>query len=233
MPDAEYGGGLGSGYGGTSRDRDSDNRKMNTQTVQQLQDINNAEAQTDKYGGVVMTDYGPLTDDDGNYVGYGLGPISNRDPGELGTPGVPDFEAYQNQQIEALATNFDLTNPLEKGLYDSIRTKLTNVNPETVTKQQMEAFARQMGTTLSGLQNRYKPEAISAMAAFGLNQSSLANQAKGIIDTFTGAYDSIAGVPGDAKYSDIGIAAAKTTLAGMTTKAVSYTHLTLPTKGLV
>ena len=218
MPDAEYGGGLGSGYGGTSRDRDSDNRKMNTQTVQQLQDINNAEAQTDKYGGVVMTDYGPLTDDDGNYVGYGLGPISNRDPGELGTPGVPDFEAYQNQQIEALATNFDLTNPLEKGLYDSIRTKLTNVNPETVTKQQMEAFARQMGTTLSGLQNRYKPEAISAMAAFGLNQSSLANQAKGIIDTFTGADDSIAGVPEDAKYSDIGIAAAKTTLAGMTTK---------------
>lgn len=218
MPDASYGGGLGSGYGGTSRNKASDNRKMNTQTVQQLKDINLAEAQTDKYGGVVMTDHGPLKDTEGNYVGYGLGPISNRDPGELGTPGVPDFETYQKKQIEALATNFNLENPLEKGLYDSIRTKLTNVNPETVTKQQMEAFARQMGTTLSALQNRYKPEAISAMAAFGLNQSSLANQAKGIIDTFTGAYDSIAGVPEDAKYSDIGIAAAKTTLAGMTAK---------------
>ena len=218
MPDAEYGGGLGSGYGGTSRDRDNDNRRMNTQTVQQLQNLNNAYAQTDQYGGVVIGGNQPLTDEDGNYVGYGLGPISDRDAGELGTPGVPDFEAYQKQQIEALATNFDLTNPLQKGLYDSIKTKLTNVNPETVTKQQMEAFARQMGTTLSGLQNRYKPEAISAMTAFGLNQSSLANQAKGIMDTFSNAYASVAGVPDDAKYSDYGLAAAKTALAGMTAK---------------
>lgn len=218
MADAEHGGGLGSGYGGTSRDRARDNRRMNTQTVAQLQDLNKAYAQTDQYGGVVMTDHGPLTDDDGNYVGYGLGPISDRDVGELGTPGVPDFETYQKKQIEALATNFNLENPLEKGLYDSIKTKLTNVNPETVSKQQMEAFARSMGTTLSALQDRYKPEAISAMTAFGLNQSSLANQAKGIIDTFTGAYDSVAGVPDDAKYSDYGLAAAKTALAGMTAK---------------
>ena len=218
MADAEHGGGLGSGYGGTSRDRNRDNRRMNTQTVSELQNLNNAYAQTDQYGGVVMGAGQPLTDEDGNYVGYGLGPISDRDPGELGTPGVPDFETYQKKQIEALATNFNLENPLEKGLYDSIKTKLTNVNPETVSKQQMEAFARQMGTTLSALQDRYKPEAISAMTAFGLNQTSLANQAKGIIDTFTGAYDSIAGVPDDAKYSDYGIAAAKTALTGMTAK---------------
>ena len=218
MPDAEYGGGLGSGYGGTSRDRDSDNRKMNTQTVQQLKNLNIQEAQNDQYGGVVMTDHGPLTDKDGNYVGYGLGPKMDRDIGELGHPQTPDFETYQKQQIEALATNFDLTNPLQKGLYDSIKTKLTNVNPETVTKQQMEAFARSMGTTLSALQNRYQPETISGMTAFGLNQSSLANQAKGIMDTFSNAYASVAGVPDDAKYSDYGLAAAKTALAGMTAK---------------
>lgn len=218
MADAEHGGGLGSGYGGTGRDKNRDNRRMNTQTVAQLQDLNKAYAQTDQYGGVVMTDHGPLTDAKGNYVGYGLGPIGDRDVGELGTPGVPDFETYQKKQIEALATNFNLENPLQKGLYDSIRTKLTNVNPETVSKQQMEAFARSMGTTLGALQDRYKPEAISAMTAFGLNQSSLANQAKGIMDTFSNAYASVAGVPDDAKYSDYGLAFAKTTLAGMTAK---------------
>ena len=218
MADAEHGGGLGSGYGGTGRDKNRDNRRMNTQTVSELQNLNNAYAQTDQYGGVVMGAGQPLTDEDGNYVGYGLGPISDRDVGELGTPGVPDFETYQKKQIEALATNFDLENPLQKGLYDSIKTKLTNVNPETVTKQQMEAFARQMGTTLSALQDRYKPEAISGMTAFGLNQSSLANQAKGIMDTFSNAYASVAGVPDDAKYSDYGLAAAKTALAGMTAK---------------
>lgn len=218
MADAEHGGGLGSGYGGTNRDKNRDNNRMNTQTVAQLQNLNNAYAQTDQYGGVVMGAGQPLTDEDGNYVGYGLGPISDRDVGELGTPGVPDFETYQKQQIEALATNFNLENPLQKSLYDSIKTKLTNVNPETVSKQQMEAFARSMGTTLSSLQNRYKPEAISAMTAFGLNQSSLANQAKGIMDTFTNAYESVAGVPDDAKYSDIGLAAAKTALTTMTAK---------------
>ena len=56
------------------------------------------------------------------------------------------------------------------------------------------------------------------MTAFGLNQSSLANQAKGIMDTFSNAYASVAGVPDDAKYSDYGLAFAKTTLAGMTAK---------------
>ena len=218
MPDAEHGGGLGSGYGGTSRDKNRDNRRMNTQTVSELENLNKAYAQTDQYGGVVIGGNQPLTDEDGNYVGYGLGPISDRDAGELGTPGTPDFSAYQNQQIEALATNFNLENPIQKSLYDSIRTKLTTVNPETVSKQQMEAFARQMGTTLSALQDRYKPETIAGVTAFGLNQTSLANQAKGVIDTFTRAYEGVAGVPDDAKYSDYGLAAAKTALTGMTAK---------------
>ena len=68
MADAEHGGGLGSGYGGTSRDRNRDNRRMNTQTVSELQNLNNAYAQTDQYGGVVMGAGQPLTDADGNYV---------------------------------------------------------------------------------------------------------------------------------------------------------------------
>lgn len=181
-------------------------------------ELDQAYRETDEYGGVVMGAGMPLKDEDGNYVGFGLGPISNRDPGELGTEGVPDYDTYQQNQIKNLASTFDLENPIQKSLYDSIRTKLTSVRPETVTKQQMEAFARQMGTTLDGLQDRYQPEAIRGMAAYGLNQTSLANQTKGIIDTFSKAYNSVAGVPENADYADYGIAAAKSTLATLTAK---------------
>tara|TARA_A100001015_G_scaffold176522_1_gene196273 strand:+ start:252 stop:1664 length:1413 start_codon:yes stop_codon:yes gene_type:complete len=181
-------------------------------------ELDRAYRETDEYGGVVMGAGMPLKDEDGNYVGYGLGPISGRAPGELGTEGVPDYETYQKNQLNNLASTFDLTNPIQKSLYDSIKTKLTSVRPETVTKQQMEAFARQMGTTLDGLQDRYKPEAIRGMAAYGLNKTSLANQTKGIIDTFSKAYNSVAGVPENADYADYGIAAAKSTLAAMTAK---------------
>lgn len=181
-------------------------------------ELDRAYRETDEYGGVVMGAGMPLKDAEGNYVGYGLGPISGREPGELGTEGVPDYETYQKNQLNNLASTFDLTNPIQKSLYDSIKTKLTSVRPETVTKQQMEAFARQMGTTLDGLQDRYKPEAIRGMAAYGLNKTSLANQTKGIIDTFSKAYNSVAGVPENADYADYGIAAAKSTLAAMTAK---------------
>jgi hypothetical protein len=181
-------------------------------------ELDRAYRETDEYGGVVMGAGLPLKDKKGNFVGYGLGPISNRDPGELGTEGVPDYDAYQKNQLKNLASTFDLKNPIQKSLYDSIKTKLTSVRPETVTKQQMKAFARQMGTTLDGLQDRYKPEAIRGMAAYGLNKTSLANQTKGIIDTFSKAYNSVAGVPEDADYADYGIAAAKSTLSVLTAK---------------
>ena len=181
------------------------------------------DAQEDQYGGYVHHSGGVLTDKYGMAVHSGLGPVSGREEHEPGYSGPQTIDYNQMSQDYAdnvLSTTYDLTNPIQKSLYDAMKTKLSMVNPESITQSQMQAYARSLGVSLGDLQKAFNETSLKGMMAYGLNQQSVAAQAKAVMDGFANLGQAMYGVPEDATAEDYGYAIGKTAMAGLTASDV-------------
>ena len=179
--------------------------------------------QQDQYGGYVNHSGGVVTDQYGMAVHSGLGPVSQRDEHEPGYGGPQTIDYNQMSEDFAnsvLATTYDLTKPVQKSLYDAMKTKLSMVNPESITQSQMQAYARSLGVNLGDLQQAFNETALKGMMAYGINQQSVAAQAKAVMDGFANLGDAVYGVPDDASMADYGHAVGKTVAAGLTASDV-------------
>ena len=176
-------------------------------------------ANQDQHGGYVHHGGGVLTDKYGMAVHSGLGPVSGREEHEPGYQGPQTIDYMQMSEDYAdnvLATTYDLTNPIQKSLYDAMKTKLSMVNPESITQSQMQAYARSLGVSLGDLQKAFNETSLKGMMAYGLNQQSVAAQAKAVMDGFANLGQAVYGVPDDATAEDYGYAIGKTAMASLT-----------------
>ena len=179
--------------------------------------------QQDQYGGYVNHSGGVLTDRYGMAVHSGIGPVSGREETEQGYRGPQTIDYNQMSQDYAdnvLATTYDLTKPIQKQLYDAMKTKLSMVSPESITHAQMSQYAKSIGVPLGDLQQAFNETSLKGMMAYGLNQQAVAAQAKAVMDGFEALGQSVYGVPDDATAEDYGYAVGKTAAAGLTASDV-------------